>query len=155
MNHSSSECWVAGKPLYIYIYMRSLYFGNKRQWMLAICYIYTYTWNISIEYSITNLQFVQFVTLKTNKMTRSLFQDFHEDFDKEVKLSLVDTEAVDDQRRTLEETWDTYKWASVRIEIVKRLIFITIQGNGDGHWEHHWTNARYGNLLGNVPQIPR
>ena len=44
-------------------------------------------------------------------MTRSLFQDFHEDFDKEVKLSLVDidTEAVDDQRRTLEETWDTYK----------------------------------------------
>ena len=88
-------------------------------------------------------------------MTRSLFQDFHEDFDKEVKLSLVDTEAVDDQRRTLEETWDTYKLASVRIEIVKRLIFITIQGNGDGHWEHHWTNARDGNLLGNVPQIPR
>ena len=49
----------------------------------------------------------------------SLFQDFHEDFDKEVKLSLVDTEAVDDQRRTLEETWDTYKWASVRIETVR------------------------------------
>jgi len=38
-----------------------------------------------------------------------LHEDFHEDFDKEVKLSLVDTEAVDDQRRTLEETWDTYK----------------------------------------------
>ena len=27
-----------------------------------------------------------------------------------MKLSLVDTEAVDDQRRTLEETWDTYKY---------------------------------------------
>ena len=39
----------------------------------------------------------------------NLFKDFHEDFDKEVKLSLVDTEAVDDQRRTLEQTWDTYK----------------------------------------------
>ena len=36
-------------------------------------------------------------------------QDFHEDFDKEVKLSLVDTEEVDEQRRTLEETWDIHK----------------------------------------------
>ena len=41
MNHSSSECWVAGKPLYIYIYMRSLYFGNKRQWMNSnMLYLY-------------------------------------------------------------------------------------------------------------------
>ena len=37
------------------------------------------------------------------------YQDFHEDFDKEVKLSLVDTEEVDEQRRTLEETWDIHK----------------------------------------------
>ena len=36
-------------------------------------------------------------------------QDFHEDFDKEVKLSLVDTAEVDEQRRTLEETWDIHK----------------------------------------------
>ena len=45
-----------------------------------------------------------------NQLTKKILQDFHEDFDKEVKLSLVDTEAVDDQRRTLEETWDTYKY---------------------------------------------
>ena len=37
------------------------------------------------------------------------YQDFHEDFDKEVKLSLVDTAEVDEQRRTLEETWDIHK----------------------------------------------
>ena len=48
--------------------------------------------------------------LPWQSIDNNFFQDFHEDFDKEVKLSLVDTEAVDDQRRTLEETWDTYKY---------------------------------------------
>merc|ERR1711963_1341821 len=45
---------------------------------------------------------------KTHNISQ-LHEDFHEDFDKEVKLSLVDTEEVDEQRRTLEETWDIHK----------------------------------------------
>ena len=32
-------------------------------------------------------------------------QDFHEDFDKEIKESIVDTAAVEEQRAVLEETW--------------------------------------------------
>ena len=46
-----------------------------------------------------------------NELNDQMFpdQDFHEDFDKEVKLSLVDTAEVDEQRRTLEETWDIHK----------------------------------------------
>lgn len=37
-----------------------------------------------------------------------LHQDNHEDFDHEVNYSIIDTSSVEDQRKTLEETWNTH-----------------------------------------------
>ena len=37
----------------------------------------------------------------------------------------------------------------------RNLILSNFKGNGDWNRKREWTDARDGNLLGNVPQIPR
>ena len=39
------------------------------------------------------------------KQQQLLLQDNHEDFDHEVSYSIIDTSSVEEQRKTLEETW--------------------------------------------------